>query len=365
VLALAPLVLYAYIPWAASRDPFVNWGDARTPAGVIAHVTGGEFRQDLGGMSLGAWWRNLVHYAGWPEDHVREGYLLTQFSVAVIWLAPIGIWALARRRRRLLWVTLAAYAAPVLWMLSVRPDPSGAGYGLSHLIVVLWIGVGVREVAAALARGIRRMHVERRGRKRIGAIVHLGILGLPAFVLAGNYGACDRSGDKGMVALGKAALERVAQGSIVIASGDDWAFAMLYVQQVQGVRRDVRLVLHPFFRGPNYRLIGREARRGVVVREPVCRHRGSSLHGRDHAWCRVHRVIWDNASQRTTYLAGPVADLVAQSPVARRQLPPFRRVVGQVQLLEFTKAPPGDDHAPEPTDVSLPEPLPGHDHDEH
>jgi hypothetical protein len=338
ILMAAPVLLYAYLPFASARDPFVNWGDVSGPGQALAHATGGELRAPIGARSAGAVWHNLVNYAGWPEEHVRDGHLMTQFGASLLWLAPIGLLSLLRRRRAEAWVALAAYGAPVGWALIMTRDPAGTAYMPSHLVVALWIGAGARAAVSSVHRRMRRFPMERRGRRRVVQLAQACALVLPVFVLAGNFRALDRSGDNTMAALGRAALERAGRDSIVIASGVDWAFPMVYMQRVRGVRPDVRLLLLPYFRDPNYRLIERERARGVVVREARCDHVGRARAHAPHAWCRVFQLVRDNHARRTVYIAGPLAEMLASSPESLQGLPPFGRVAGTVPMLEFRRA---------------------------
>ncbi len=335
LLAVAPLTLYAYLPIAAFRDPPLNWGDARSMANFVHHVTDGT---DV----TNATWRDrlvgLVNYGGWPEEHVREGYLLSQFGAAIIWLAPIGLWFLARRRRAAHGMLVVAYAVPVAWTIGAGIVEPASHFATSHMIVALWIGAGARHLGHLAALAARRAIGERKGRRRIRALVEIGALALPAMVLAGNFRVNDLSANNVMEPLGRALIEKPARNAILIATGRTWAFPALYAQQVERRRPDVVLLLEPFFREPNFRLIRRESRRGIVVSEPECHHMPGKVADEAHGWCRIHQLIWQNYARRPVYVAGPSAEMLVSEEAIRSRLPAFRRLAASLPVVEFVPA---------------------------
>ncbi len=350
LIAVVPLALYAYLPIAAHRDPLMNWGDVRSLANFVRHVSAADHGTD-------GTWRSrldaLVNYAGWPEEHVREGYLLSQFSAAIIWLAPVGIWVMARRRRAANGLLIAAYAVPVAWTIGADIVEPGPHYATSHMVVAVWIGAGLRHLGHLAALAARRALRERKGRRRMRGLVEIGALALPAMILAGNFRVNDRSAQHIMLPLGRAIIERPAKNALLIASGRTWAFSALYAQQVERRRLDVVVLPEPWFRDPNYRLIRREGKRGVVVREPKCHHLPGDASNETHGWCRIHQVIWDNYARRSVYVAGPSADMLAREEAIFSKLPPFRRVVASVPMVEFVPPAEGVDPPPAPAPPAL------------
>lgn len=332
---VAPLVLYLYIPWAAWRDPPMNWGDARTWPQFLDHVTGAQYRFRMGHHTFASWWGNVVNYGGWPEDHVCDGFLLTQFSIAIIWLAPIGILWLVRRDRRFLWVSLTAYAIPLAWALNYNiPDPEPY-FGPSHLIVALWIGFGVKWLAHGVARVLRRSALRRSERVRVQALLHVGLMALPAPIALVNFGVNDRSSSAEISSLGRAALDRLEPNSVMFASGDDWGFGMLYAHYVERRRPDVVIVFEPFFQSRNYRLVERSRKRGAIVREPRCSHAARDRDKDAHGLCRIERFILDNYRRAPLYIAGPFATRLDKSRLTKGKLPKYEMLVERVPMLQF------------------------------
>src|SRR5262249_2807473 len=101
-----PLLLYLYLPWAAMRDPAMNWGDPRTWHNFLAHVTGREYHASMFVLNACQHRQLLNKYFGGGSE---RGFLWTQFTPQILWLAPLGLWRLGRSHRRLLGLTLLIY----------------------------------------------------------------------------------------------------------------------------------------------------------------------------------------------------------------------------------------------------------------
>jgi hypothetical protein len=351
-LGMVPLLLYAYLPLAAWRDPVLNWGDVRSVGRLLVHVTDWPVWSRLSEVTWEMRLSTFVNYLGLPEEDVRDGFLLSQFGAALILLAPVGMWALWRRRRSAFVLLLTAYLCPVLWTVFAAVSEPGPHYQMSHLVVALWIGAGLRQVAHLLALLARKAIRERKGRTRFRRWVEVGVLVLPTMAMAGNFRTVDRSESRLMREMGRAILERPETGSVLIMSGRPWALPALYAQQVEGRRRDLVLLLEPFFRGPSYRLITRERSKGLIVREPDCHHAPGERAERTHGWCRIHQFIWDNYAVRPVYVAGPLVDFIETTPEARDRLPAYRRIVGHEPYIVFLK--------PDPTAAPIAIPKPPH-----
>lgn len=331
--AVLPLLLYIYLPIAAWRDPYMNWGDIRNLRNFVDHVTGAQYRFRMGHTSWSTLWRSIYNYVGWPVEHKCEGYLLTQFNVAILWLAPVGIWSLLRRARRLFWWSLAGYAFPVAWALNYNIPDIDAYFLLSHVVVAIWIGYGVREVEGRLFRWLSRFSLTRSQRQRIRGLSHALIGVLPATILIANWEANDKRRLPSSIELGRAVLDRLPPNSVLFASGDDWSFSIIYAHQVEGRRRDVTVLPEPFFQGRNWRLIQRHASRRIVVREPDCSRKAANKDA--HGGCRLRQFILDNYRRAPLYMAGPFVRRIEQADWFRRQLPKYEYVAGLAPLIHF------------------------------
>src|SRR4051794_845275 len=114
-LFLLPLLLYLYLPRAATRDPAMNWGDPRSWHNFLAHVTGREYQARMFDLNSLQHRQLLQKYVGGSGE---SGFLWTQFTPQILWLAPLGLWRLVRSHRRLLGLTLSIYAVTVVYALN-------------------------------------------------------------------------------------------------------------------------------------------------------------------------------------------------------------------------------------------------------
>lgn len=177
-LFLTPLLFYLYLPWAAWRDPPENWGDPRTWANFLAHITGRQYRGVMGARTFSQLWHGIVDYAGRP-GLTNHGYLLTEFSMGTLWLAPLGLGYLFRHKRRLFGLTLLGYLMPVFWALNYGIDDIYVYYLLPHMIVTLWIGCGLRYLIVILNHLWKRLTISASRRAWLYRGVSAAFLGLP------------------------------------------------------------------------------------------------------------------------------------------------------------------------------------------
>lgn len=278
-IGLLPLALYAYLPWAALRDPPWNWGDPRTPGRFAAHVTGRLYREQMGDASPLALRSRVGRYLG-ADRGATDASLPTQFPWVVLLMAPAGIWSLWRRQPGVGLLTLLLYGAPLAWALTYRIRDIEPYFMPSHLIVALWIGIGferLQEAAVRLAQ--MRLHAKPMAGALSVANAFVAI-GLPALLAGANYAAADRSDDRSAGKVARAILTTVKPKSLLVLSGDAWGFPVAYHHYVLGERDDVALLFYrDFLDESGRRLVLRELRRDIVV--PAASAAASFP---DHAW---------------------------------------------------------------------------------
>jgi len=108
---------------------------------------------------------------------------------------------------------------------------------VSFVFLGLWAGVGV---FALLGEAVRRSGAALRGIAAAGAAAVTLIL--PAAVFALNYHASDRSGNYVAEDFAYNLLQSVEPWGILFTNGDNDTFPLWYLQEVEGVRRDVAIV---------------------------------------------------------------------------------------------------------------------------
>ena len=255
-LFLLGLSVYLFIPL---RWPALNDGRWMTVREFLAYVTGGRFQ---GALRLDGWqdptrWRIVARLLrdpfGWP-GLVLAGLGVVGLSRSRI--APGGlsnlhlrtgsddpvqaksrVVGLAIRRRRALALTGVTFAAFVVYGLSYYVADIAVFLLPAHLILALWIGIGV----AFLARLLDSMAPAPRDVWRPALVALFALLPLSRIWI--SLPVVDRSGDRGSYAWGRYTLDQpLDTGSAILADTKKFA-PLYYLQQVEGMRPDLDIVL--------------------------------------------------------------------------------------------------------------------------
>ncbi len=150
-----------------------------------------------------------------------------------------------RRGRSSFWFTaLLFFMTGVALILYLNPPPTeprerdyiyvGSFYAFS-----IWIGLGVMAVADAL-RVVLKREVLR------PVLAGAACLGVPLLMVSQNWDDHDRSGRYIAVDSAKSILNACAPNAILLTSGDNDTYPLIYAQEVEGVRRDVRICISQF-----------------------------------------------------------------------------------------------------------------------
>ncbi len=133
--------------------------------------------------------------------------------------------------------------AIVFYLNQDNPQPRERDYAYvgSFFAFALWIGLGV----AALVEFIEDMVKNPSpGAKRIVAfgVVGLMLLAVPVNMIAQNYDSHSRAGNYVAWDYSRNMLESCEPNGIIFTNGDNDTFPLWYLQVVEGLRRDVRVV---------------------------------------------------------------------------------------------------------------------------
>jgi len=221
------LSVYLFIPL---RWPALHEGTRMTLRGFLTYVTGGQFH---GALRLDGWqdptrWRIMARL------------MLEPFGWVGLVLASVGAVGWAVHRRRALMVTGAAFLAFVFYGLNYYVADIAVFLLPAHLILAVWMGAGVTLLADSLSRASSVVKAD--ARVWCSGLVTAVAL-IPLSQIWVNLPAVDRSGDQGRYAWGQYALRQpLARDSAVLADPKRFA-SLYYLQQVEGVRPDLDIVL--------------------------------------------------------------------------------------------------------------------------
>ena len=110
-----------------------------------------------------------------------------------------------------------------------------ASIGLAYAV---WIAIGMRELIDYARRKLNRKSMEK---GVTYAILALGFLFIPARMLQANYNEHDRSHDWVPWDYAYNLLQSCAPHAVLFTNGDNDTFPLWYLQDVEGVRRDIKV----------------------------------------------------------------------------------------------------------------------------
>ena len=234
--AAAGFLPYLYLPLAGLRPAAVTWGDTATLSGFLTHF----FRREYGTFRLadetvgsaGSLWARLALF-------LQAAARSTLFVVA-----PLGLAALTATRRPgpvrrfiAFWlVALAFYVVAFCALANVRLNSplhvfmQERFWQQGFIVLAALCGVGLAELGRSIgARAWRWLRWP-------------VALALPAALVVAHLPAMRTHGNTLVRDYGEAVLRSVPERGLLILAGDELIGSVRYLQQVDGLRPDVRVL---------------------------------------------------------------------------------------------------------------------------
>ncbi len=271
----------------AQHDPGINQGNPATWGAFVDVVTRAQY-QPVSILPRQAPWYlqigNVFEYADWQvalglSPEAPPGWLRTPFTLIYATLGALGC-ALHRKVHRPSWrVMLFLFVCGTLGVIAYLNMKASPSYGYGFLPPAAKHEARERDYFFVIAfvcwgmwAGMYAMHALSRFAVR-GRVTALAVVALPAVL---NWSAVDRSREPIASAARDSAMRvlgTVPPRAVVFAYGDNDTYPGWYLQQVEGVRRDVTLVTIPLLGAGWYR--AEVARRdGLLPNEMVESWRG-------------------------------------------------------------------------------------------
>jgi hypothetical protein len=134
----ALILVYSYLPWAASRSPAMNWGNARSLQEIWWHITGRQYRVffSFSTSTIGPQFVEFCRMA------------LREFGFAwlplTLFLAGAGLTSAHKRDRTAFWFLLLILLADLAYALSYEiAEDKDAYYLPAFISIVIAAGVGI------------------------------------------------------------------------------------------------------------------------------------------------------------------------------------------------------------------------------
>ena len=130
----------------------------------------------------------------------------------------------------------------------MEPRERDYAYAGSFYAYSIWIGLGILSLWEFVNRKVKRLSLA------VSAVAVTGVclLAVPVNMAAQNWDDHDRSGRYATLAHAKNYLNSCAPNAILFTYGDNDTFPLWYAQEVEGVRRDIRVVNLSLLAGPWY-----------------------------------------------------------------------------------------------------------------
>jgi hypothetical protein len=242
------LLPYLYLPWAAARTPPVSWGDAASWRGFFVHLLRSEYGTfQLAGEGTGTSGQLLARLMLFVRSAADAA-----FGAGLLLLLPAFL-ALRRRgpARALsaLWLgALAFYLLVFCSLANVRLDDAlhvrmqARFWQQPFVVVCALLGLGLVEVTT-LGLG------DTWARRARWAIA----LGLPLALGVTHFQEMRRHGNRVVRDYGEALLRSLPPDSLLVISSDEAVGSVRYLQHVEGLQPQTRVVPAGHFTSPWFR----------------------------------------------------------------------------------------------------------------
>ena len=230
------LACYLYLPLAASRGPYMNWGDPSSWEAFVRHITRQQYADDSmhAAHSLYRFCGHLAVLWHWNSQ---------QYTLVALPFMAAGVVHLFRRQRDLFWLTVAPFTMHSVVLAELINFPfqrqdmfCNQVFQLpAYVITAIWLTVGAQQIARELGTW---PPAYRWLRSAAGFVVPAALVIL---ITAGNwqsnnmrhyYYAQDHADN---------ILKSLEPQAILIPSGDHNTFPLIYRHFVDGLRPDITI----------------------------------------------------------------------------------------------------------------------------
>ncbi len=265
LVTIVGLSVNLFIPIRAALDPYLNQGDAWTWENLRAVLMREQFAKppifdnpmypagaDNPGRSIvliGQQYLNYLQYFGWQFGRDWPNVvqrLLTALFVVIGGLGARRHWLADRRSALAMGALMLTLIVALVFYLNFKWGYSQPYTGLDHEVRErdyffiasfaawgVWVGMGLAAIAQSVMR--RAPH----GDWRFAAPVFL----IALIPLVGNRLSASRAGDTVARDYARDVLQSVDPYALIITTGDNDTFPLWHAQEVEGLRRDVSVMV--------------------------------------------------------------------------------------------------------------------------
>jgi tetratricopeptide (TPR) repeat protein len=227
VLILGFVLVYAYLPLAASRSPVMNWGDPRTVEHFWWHITGRQYQVFIAFSA-----QRIAEQASQFGKLLAHEFGPVWFPASLS-LAAMGLVEMFRYDRTTFWFAALVITCDLGYALNYEiAEDKGAYYLPAFIALALTVGFGARFLLRTLAGAWPQRHVG-----LAAAVVLIALVPIASF--AANFPFTNRHN----FFLARDYINNIestiAPGGMLLTS--DWQVysPLLYLREIEQQRRDV------------------------------------------------------------------------------------------------------------------------------
>jgi hypothetical protein len=273
LLATLGVTAYVVIIIRAHADPPINENSPKSIATLVTYLSREQYgdwpvfkrrySQEPHQQAIYTEYKNDFDYLWrYQMDHMFNRYLFWNFIGQVssdqdagvswkqLWGIPfvMGLFGLATHFRKD-WKRASALLILFIFMGYVtayyqnqqQPQPRDRDYFYvgAFFVFALWIGIGIHGLLELIGGKVRQRAL---AQFAAWAVLLAAVFFIPGRMLQANYYTHDRSRNWVAWDLGYNMLQTCEKDAILFTNGDNDTFPLWYMQDVEGVRRDVRVV---------------------------------------------------------------------------------------------------------------------------
>src|SRR5512133_279070 len=231
--ALVGFSVHLYLPFRATQNPLLNWGDAKTSTQFLWHFLRKGYPTDPHSRNAALLWEQVQAF-NVPREFTWPGAVLVLFALLCLW----------KRQRHIVIAYVTAVVTFLLIIAGYFNTPSDMIFLTEefftplYLLTAVLIGVGLFNV---LAFAIRNARLPERYNFKVYALVTILMFLLPVSLCAVNYYENDQHNNYIAYDYATNSLRSLPQNAVMFTWGDSGAFPLWYLQGVERRREDLDL----------------------------------------------------------------------------------------------------------------------------
>ncbi len=179
-------------------------------------------------------------------DYMKENRARNKYYLLPFLLGMVGLFFHYQYHKKDFWVVMALFLLTGLAIVvylnqyPIQPRERDYAYVGSFYAFAIWIGLGVLGLINAISKHYKSLVV-------VSAVVAVSLMAVPGLMAMENWDDHDRSGRYTARDFAFNYLNSCDENGIIFTNGDNDTFPLWYIQEVEGVRTDVRVINLSYF----------------------------------------------------------------------------------------------------------------------